>query len=245
MAPVTPPAGPAFVGGATGYVGREVVAALRARGVPTVAHVRPDSKELPAWRERFAALGAETDTTPWEAEAFARTFAERRPGLVFALLGTTRARAEAGGSSAAAEYERVDYGMTRIMLDAAVANGSPRFVYLSAEGVRKGTTNPYLAVRSRLESELQASGLPWLIARPAFITGPDRSEDRPIERIGALLTDALLDMLGALGARRLRARWHSLNGPELARGLVHLAVDGSTLNQTVHADALRSPQPTA
>ena len=33
----------AWVAGATGYTGQAVVAILRARGVPTTAHVRPDS----------------------------------------------------------------------------------------------------------------------------------------------------------------------------------------------------------
>ncbi len=56
----------AFVAGATGYTGRELVRVLAESGRKVVAHVRPDSSRLDEWRERFAALGATLDTTPWE-----------------------------------------------------------------------------------------------------------------------------------------------------------------------------------
>jgi uncharacterized protein YbjT (DUF2867 family) len=48
----------AFVLGATGFVGREVVRQLSARGAATVAHVRPDSRSLAEWRDKLDALGA-------------------------------------------------------------------------------------------------------------------------------------------------------------------------------------------
>src|SRR5215208_1501420 len=65
----------AFVAGATGYTGREVVRQLVERGVRAVAHVRPDSPRLAEWRERFAELGAEVDATPWEEPAMRASLA--------------------------------------------------------------------------------------------------------------------------------------------------------------------------
>jgi acetylornithine deacetylase/succinyl-diaminopimelate desuccinylase-like protein len=44
-----------------------LAAALGPRLVDVHAHVRPDSRELDAWRRRFGALGAEVDTTPMSA----------------------------------------------------------------------------------------------------------------------------------------------------------------------------------
>ena len=41
----------AFVAGATGYTGREVVRLLAERGVRTLAHVRPDSSSSAAGRD--------------------------------------------------------------------------------------------------------------------------------------------------------------------------------------------------
>ena len=66
----------AFVLGATGFVGREVVRQLCVRGTKTFAHVRPDSSKLDEWRGRFAELGAETDATPWDAVKLAARFRE-------------------------------------------------------------------------------------------------------------------------------------------------------------------------
>ena len=197
----------AFVAGATGYTGRSVVMALRDAHVSTLAHVRPDSASLGRWRQSFSALGATVDTTPWDLAALTQTFATRRPTVVFGLLGTTRHRGAADGGT----YESVDYGLTAMLLDAALAAGiRPRFVYLSSLGVRDGgSPGSYLEVRWRFEQKLIASGLPYVIARPSFITGPDREESRPMERFGARMGDGVLGLVGALGGRSLQARFAS------------------------------------
>ncbi len=217
----------AFVAGATGYTGREVVAALRRRGVATVAHVRPGSSGADDWRRRFEALGATVDRTPWEGAAMTATLAAHRPDLVFALVGTTRKRAAREGLEDA--YERIDHGLTATLLHAARASRTasgqaPRFVYLSALGAREDTRNAYLRVRGRIERALVESGLPYLSVRPAFITGPDRVESRPLERVAGAAVDAVLAVAGTLGARTLRSRWASLTGRELADGMVVLAL---------------------
>ncbi|ABS25910.1 SDR family oxidoreductase [Anaeromyxobacter sp. Fw109-5] len=231
----------AFVAGATGYTGREVVRALRAAGIATVAHVRPDSPRLEEWRARFGALGAQVDATPWDAAAMATTLARVRPTMVFALLGTTRRRGrEAARRGRSESYASVDHGLTRLLLDAALTSGGrPRFVYLSAAGVREGTPSAYLAARARLERELSGSGLPYTIARPSFVTGPDREERRPLERTAAVAADAVLGIAARLGARRLAARWRSITAAELAAALVRLALDPAAERRVVGADALR------
>lgn len=225
----TPITALAFVAGATGYTGREVVAALRRRGVTTVAHVRPGSSAAETWVRRFEALGATVDRTPWEDAAMTATLAALRPTLLFALLGTTRKRAEREGLDDA--YERIDYGLTATLLRAArtasasrPSDAAPRFVYLSSLGAREDTRNEYLRVRGRIERELAESGLPYLSVRPAFITGPDREESRPLERVAGAAVDGVLALAWALGARTLRARWASLTGRELAEGMVAIAL---------------------
>ena len=231
----------AFVAGATGYTGRAVVRELAGRGLAVVAHVRPGSARAAEWRERFAAMGARVDETPWEEPAMAATLARLRPTHVFALLGTTRARAKAESRSAREGYEAVDYGLTALLLRAAVAAGArPRFVYLSALGAREGSRNPYLAVRGRLERELAASGLPFVIARPSFITGPDRDESRVGDRAAAAVVDALGVVAGALGARRLRDRYGSTTNVALARALVRLALDPTATATVVESEGLRN-----
>jgi hypothetical protein len=216
-----------------------VVAALRARGVPTVAHVRPGSSTAATWRARFHELGARVDESPWDPASMRAAIATHRPTHVFALLGTTRKRAAREGLADA--YEHVDYGLSAMVLDACVRAGhAPRFVYLSAIGVREDTGNAYLRVRARLERELKASPLPYLIARPAFITGSDREESRPAERVAAIVIDGVLGAAAMLGARAMRDRYASLTGRALAQGMTALALASRGARVEADVAALRA-----
>jgi uncharacterized protein YbjT (DUF2867 family) len=219
---VSPPI--AFVAGATGYTGREVVAELRQRGVETVAHVRPGSSSFDAWSARFATIGASVDATPWGAVAIAATIARLRPDFLFALLGTTRHRA--AQESLEDPYERIDYGLTdQLRRGAEAAGAGTRFIYLSAIGADERSRNKYVAVRGRMERELREGTLPYLIARPAFVSGEDREESRPTERAFAVATDAVLGGLAAVGIHGPRDHYGTLTGRELARAMVELALN--------------------
>lgn len=103
----------AFVAGATGFVGRAVVTALVARGVTTIAHVRPDSRELDDWRRKLGAAGAEVDTSPWDEAALTATLRARGVTHVLCLIGTTRGRAKKDGVVGDI-YEVIDVGLTRM-----------------------------------------------------------------------------------------------------------------------------------
>ena len=212
-----------FVAGATGYTGRSVVRECTARGIATVAHVRPDSASRDRWTETFEGLGAVVDSTTWEPERIRDALTAYRPDTVFALLGTTAKRGRLDGST----YETVDFGLTVMLLHAAATlEPTPRFVYLSSSGAGGSGWGAYLNARVKSESEIVASGVPHLIARPAIITGPDRDENRPLERTASTLLDGLLAGLGALGLKGPQRRWGSLTGPELGRALVTLAAEG-------------------
>lgn len=231
----------AFVAGATGYTGREVVRALRKREIEVVAHIRPGSKAGERASPEFEALGASVDHTPWEPLAMAETMRRAKPSMVFALLGTTRKRAKAEDSLSAREaYEQIDYGLSALLLQAVLeADIRPRFVYLSSLGVKAGAKSPYFAVRARFERELRESGLPFTILRPSFIAG-DREEPRPGESVAAAVTDIALGLAGALGAQRFRARYASIDAQGLAEALVSSALDPAREGATLHLDDLRS-----
>jgi uncharacterized protein YbjT (DUF2867 family) len=214
----------AFVLGATGFVGREVVRQLCVRGTKTVAHVRPDSSKLADWRARFGELGAEVDATPWDAAALATRLRELAPEQLYILIGTTRSKAKAEGQQGDI-YEAIDLGLTRLAVDAARASeGTPRIVYLSAIGADAGARGAYMRARGKAEEVVKGSGLPWVIARPAMITG-DREESRPAERTAAVIGDGLLAVAGAFGARSLRARYRSTTAELLAAALIRLGED--------------------
>jgi uncharacterized protein YbjT (DUF2867 family) len=233
----------AFVAGATGYTGREVVRTLIARGVVTIAHVRADSADLARHKTDLAAEGATVDVTPWDETQMTQTLHRLQPSHVFALLGTTRerARAAARNGKATESYETVDYGLTAMLLRASVACGSrPRFVYLSALGAGRPSKNPYYTARFRLEGELRQSGLPFVIARPALVTGADRPENRAGERAAARVSDALLAIAGHMGAAGLRDTLASLDARTLAAGLVALALDPETTTAVADPAVLRA-----
>lgn len=231
-----------FVGGATGYTGRSVVKELVEAGVVAVAHVRPDSPRLAEWKATFQKERATADTTAWERVAMAATFARVKPDVVFALLGTTRSRGRQTmrATGVADTYESVDYGLSAILLGATLdAKLCPRFVYLSAVGVREDTQNPYLKVRWRFESELRESGVPYTIVRPSFITGEDREESRPMERVAATTTNALGAVARVLGAKRFADTYTSITSEALARQLVRMSLDPAFENRIVEADELQ------
>lgn len=225
----------AFVAGATGYTGRALVEELRRRGVTTVAHVRPDSARLAEWRARFDALGAVVDTTTWDEAAMTATLGRIRPDALFALLGTTKARGRRSGDS----YETVDYGLSALLLR-AVQRAAPscRFVYLSSLGA-DAARGRYLAARHRIESELRQSAVPWTIVRPSFITGSDREESRPLERLGAMMSDAMLDFAAGIGLRRVHDRYSSLTAPELAAALADHAFAPESAGRILETPELR------
>lgn len=226
----------AFIAGATGYTGRAVVTECLAAGLSTVAHVRPDSSQLEGWRERFEGEGAVVDASPWTEEGMAAAMAAHRPGFVFALLGTTQARGKKDGVST---YELVDYGLTVRLLEASCGvDPRPVFVYLSATGAGGKGLNEYTRARVRVEAAIRECGIGHVIARPSFITGPDRGESRPGEEIGAVVADGLLGLLGALGGRSVQQRYRSITGPRLGRALVTLAMEPSRRG-VFEADALQ------
>ena len=159
-----------------------------------------------------------------------------RPTHVFALLGTTakRTRKEQQEGMAITGYDGVDYGLSVQLLQAAqTLSTPPRFIYLSSIGVDNKTRNAYLEARWKVEQDLQQSGLPYLIARPSFITGSNRDEFRALERMGATLGDGLLGGLAMLGIRGPKNQWGSVTNVELAKALIAFATNAEIENQVV------------
>jgi NADH dehydrogenase len=211
----------AFVLGATGFVGREVVRQLAVRGTAVIAHVRPDSSSLDKWSATFLEQGAGVDTTPWDAAALAARFRATKPDQVYILIGTTRSAAKRDKVDGNI-YEKVDLGLTQLAVDAARASETrPRIVYLSSVGAAKDARSAYLAARGRAEDVVRTSGLPWAIARPSFITG-DRDESRIGERSAAVVGDGLLAVARVFGGKKVRDKYRSTTPDVLASALIRL-----------------------
>ncbi len=209
----------AFVLGATGFVGREVVRQLCVRGTPVVAHVRPTSVEK--WRATFTELGATVDATAWDATQLAARLREVKPAQLYILIGTTRSAAKRDQVEGNI-YEKVDLGLTQIAVEAARASETrPRIVYLSSIGADANARSAYLAARGRAEEVVMTSGLPWVIARPSIITG-DRDESRLGEKSAGIIGDGLLAVVGVFGGKKLRDRYRTTTPDVLASALIRL-----------------------
>lgn len=234
----------AFVFGATGHVGRRVVEQLAATHVEVLAHVRPDSPRLVEWVQRFRDMGALPDSIPFELSALAKRFERVRPQVVFCTIGTTRARkklaAGRGEDESQQSYEAVDFGLTKLLVDALVqADHKARFVYLSSAGTSEGAIGPYLQARWRAEQVIRKSGLPYTLARASIIRGPDRDDKRPLEELGATASDLLLNMAALVGAKSIRDKYRSHEPDELAKALIRIGYDPQCENQVIEPDALR------
>lgn len=229
----------AFVFGATGYTGREVVRTLASTETSVVAHIRPDSSRRAEWTQLFESWGAQVDTTAWEMEALTAALKRHQADVVYCLIGTTRKRKHQSATPAQETYEAVDYGLTALLVEACqrITEKPPRFVYVSSVGCRDGTPSAYMQARWKAEECIRHSGLPHVIARPSFISGPDRGESRPLERAASVAMDGLLAGLGALGMRRLARRYRSTDGRRLAMALIRWAAS-SDLHLTIESEDL-------
>ncbi len=227
----------AFVLGATGFVGREVVRQLCVRGANTIAHVRPDSKQLAEWQTRFGELGATVDTTAWDAPALAARFREAKPAQIYICIGTTRSKAKTDAIEGNI-YEKVDYGLTALAVEAAKASEiKPRLVYLSSVGADRTARSAYLAWRGKAEDAVMQSGLPWIVARPSNITG-ERDESRVGEKAAGVVGDGLLAVVGLFGGKKVRDRYRSTTPDVLASALIRLG-EATDANQIVDGADLR------
>jgi uncharacterized protein YbjT (DUF2867 family) len=147
-----------FVSGATGYLGRALVEQLVARGISVTALARPGS----ASRVPPGARVHEGDAL--RSESFAAAAAGH-----FAFVHLTGVAHPAPWKEAA--FRAVDQVSFRASLRAARSAGAGHFIYVSVAHPAP-VMRAYQAVRRECEAELEASGLPWTVLRPWYVTGP-------------------------------------------------------------------------
>jgi uncharacterized protein YbjT (DUF2867 family) len=153
-----------FVIGATGGVGRLLVHELVRRGDDVRAlHRRPEQAAY------LRDMGAE----PFNADLAAMT--EDELAVMIAGTDVLVFSAGAGGGSAEATTSIDGHGVSK-SIAAAQAAGVHRFIMVSVfpeawrERPRSEGFEHYLAVKKHADVELAASGLEWVILRPAELT---------------------------------------------------------------------------
>ena len=234
-----------LVTGASGYVGRALMPELaraceRVQG-RSIAHIRADSPRLESCRRDMSPLGIEIDSTPWDADAMAASFAKLALTHVFHLVGTTKAQAAKDGIRA--PYETVDHALFATLIAAlAPLSPAPRVIYLSSRGAAAQSSSAYLRTRYRCEQLLRASGLPFTIARPGLITGPRRDPPRRAEALAAHALQPISRLLAALGLGGSASRLRPFDAHEIAYGLVHAGFNYTTIGRALAGDELRYEQ---
>ncbi|MFO8013399.1 MAG: complex I NDUFA9 subunit family protein [Phycisphaerae bacterium] len=150
---------PILVTGASGFVGRRVVAHLREAGRRVRALVRPTSSRR---MENADTLDiAEGDVRSAEAV----TAAARGCAACIHLVGILRER---GGAT----FEDVHVGGTAHVVAACLEAGVRRLVHMSALGTERGIDTPYFRTKAAAEVAVRESGLAWTVLRPSVIHGP-------------------------------------------------------------------------
>ena len=147
-----------FVTGGTGYIGRQLIPALFARGHEVRALVRPESLGR-------APAGVTTVVgNALDASTFAS--AVNRTDTIVHLVGTPHP-----SPAKAAEFERVDLASIRASVAAARAAGIAHLVYLSVAQPAP-VMRAYVDARRRGEEAIAHGGITATIVRPWYVLGP-------------------------------------------------------------------------
>lgn len=161
----SPPITTVAVDGASGFVGRHVVAALLDRGLRVRALVRDRAKaqaSLPT-HDRSLTL-VEGDAL--DPEALDRL--TRGCEAYVHLIGIIRAVGDQ-------TFERMHVGATHAALEACRRSGISRYLHMSALGVGEQGPSEYQQTKWAAEQAVRRGDLAWTIFRPSMILG-DGSE---------------------------------------------------------------------
>jgi uncharacterized protein YbjT (DUF2867 family) len=152
--------GPIFLTGASGFVGRALVAELARSGLPMRLLLRPASDRS------FLPPGAEVVTGDLTAPESYRA-ALRGCAAVVHLAALT-------GKAPPAAFWRANRDATAALAAACRAEGVPRFLFVSSIAAAYPSLRfyPYAQSKRAAEADLRASGLGHTILRPTVIIGP-------------------------------------------------------------------------
>jgi uncharacterized protein YbjT (DUF2867 family) len=156
-----------LVVGATGQLGGLIAQTLIDRGSPVRILVREGSSY-----DALLAAGAEPVTGDLKNPASLRAACAG----VDTIITTANSSARGGDDT----VDSVDRAGNRNLIEAAVASGVPRFVFISNLGANPQSPVPFMAAKGETEQRLRNSGLSWTIIEPNLFM-----DKLPIAVVGA------------------------------------------------------------
>lgn len=141
--------------GGTGFVGQALIERAQDQGIVVQALARKEQKQ----REGVEWISGDL------ADRKALMRLVRGVEAVVHVAGVTTAHSPA-------EFEQGNVTGTLAAIEAALAAGVPRFVFVSSLAAREPGLSAYGASKARAERLVKASGLDWTIVRPPAVYGP-------------------------------------------------------------------------
>lgn len=159
------------VTGGTGFIGREIVGALLARGTGQVAVTSRD----PAARDPWGGRVERVQAFAGDPVSLGRAYS----GADVVVHAIQFPNHPVEDPSRGRTYLEVDGHGTVAAVETARKLGVRRFVYLSGAGAGQGRPEPWFRAKDMAEAAIRASGLEYALLRPSWIYGPrDRSLNR-------------------------------------------------------------------
>ncbi len=206
--------------GSTGFCGQGTLQTLAQDASYTViAHVRPNSSNRESLERTCSELGVEVLSCA--IEDISEHIEHIQPKVVCSFIGTTKKKMKPLNQT----YDDIDYGINQTLIDATEPlDSKPLFIYVSSMGVEWAKWSAYLMARQKVEQALASSKLPHVILRPGLLSGPTRTESRPMEHYSALVSEKMGQMAQRLGWQQKADEWMPLKAAQIG------AVVGSTID---------------
>jgi uncharacterized protein YbjT (DUF2867 family) len=195
----------ALVLGSTGLTGSYITQLLlQDAAIQYVITVnrKPSGIHHPKLTEIFSSFEAEKDLAPFASV-----------DVIFSCLGTTRKK-----TPDLQLYRKIEIDIPVSYAKVALTKNLRGFHFISAVGVKPGSGNFYIQIKSEAEEALKSLHIPHLhIYQPSLLTG-QRKEKRLLENIAA----ACFPLINRLLPKKWM-RYHSISAADLARGMVYIS----------------------
>ncbi|VAX23321.1 hypothetical protein MNBD_NITROSPINAE02-993 [hydrothermal vent metagenome] len=208
-----------FITGGTGFVGRNILGALRREGHSIRALVRAGSEaRLPYLEGIEVVYGDVTLPADWSGKL-------RGIDAVIHLVGIIR---EFPGQNIT--FEKIHFEGTGAMVEAAKQGGVKRFIHMSANGASSDGASEYQTTKYRAEELVKNSGMEWTIFRPSVIFGESDGLMEFTSELGGVI--AFAPVMPVFGDGKYELEPVAIEN--VAECFVKALSEGAAVNKTFH-----------